>query len=230
MLDIGFIKLHRQILDWEWYKDNNTKILFLHLILKANFKTKKWQGIEVKRGSFITSLQNLSFETGLTQKQVRTSLNKLKKTGEVASKTSNKYSLITITYYEKYQEKTTIRANEEASDEANEGQTKGKQRATTKECKEVKECKEIYFENEFEEFWSLYPRKLERKKSEIRFNNILKNKEATFEEIIKGLKNYIAYLEQENTEKCFIKHSLTWLNGYCWQNEYEITEEIETPF
>jgi hypothetical protein len=90
--------------------------------------------------------------------------------------------------------------------------------------------KEISFENEFEEFWSLYPRKLERKKSEIRFVNILKNKEATFEEIIKGLKNYVEYLEQENTEKCFIKHSLTWLNGACWQNEYEITEEIETPF
>ncbi len=105
------------------------------------------------------------------------------------------------------------------------GKGKGKGKDNSNLCKN-----RANFENEFEEFWSLYPRKLERKKSEIRFVNILKNKEATFEEIIKGLKNYIAYLEQENTEKCFIKHSLTWLNGACWQNEYEITEEIETPF
>ena len=40
----GWIKLHRQILDWEWYDDINVKVLFLHLLLTANYEDKKWQG------------------------------------------------------------------------------------------------------------------------------------------------------------------------------------------
>ena len=38
----GFIKIYRQLLEWEWYTDTNTKVLFLHCLLKANFKTKKY--------------------------------------------------------------------------------------------------------------------------------------------------------------------------------------------
>ncbi len=28
----GFIKLHRKIIDWEWYDDINTKTLFIHIL------------------------------------------------------------------------------------------------------------------------------------------------------------------------------------------------------
>ncbi len=34
----GYIALHRQMLNWEWYKNTNTKVLFIHLLLKANYK------------------------------------------------------------------------------------------------------------------------------------------------------------------------------------------------
>jgi len=61
----GFIKLHRQLKEWEWYTDNNVKSLFLHCLLSANFKEKKWQGKTIKRGQFITSLNHLSIETGM---------------------------------------------------------------------------------------------------------------------------------------------------------------------
>ena len=34
----GFIKLHRKIVDWEWYDDINRNFRFIyHLLLKANF-------------------------------------------------------------------------------------------------------------------------------------------------------------------------------------------------
>ena len=56
----GYIKLFRQFSDWEWYKDINTKCLFLHCLISANFKDAKWQGIVVKRGQFITSLAHLA--------------------------------------------------------------------------------------------------------------------------------------------------------------------------
>lgn len=99
----GFITLHRAILEWEWYQDTNTKVLFLHCLLKANWEDKSWQGIEIKRGSFVTSVNNLSFDLGLTIQQVRTAINKLSKTNELTIKTTNKNTLLTIVKYDVYQ-------------------------------------------------------------------------------------------------------------------------------
>jgi hypothetical protein len=75
--DNGFIFLHRKFKEWEWYKNINVKTLFTHCLIMANFKDNKWQGIDIKRGSFITSISNLANETGLSDRQVRTALDKL---------------------------------------------------------------------------------------------------------------------------------------------------------
>ena len=78
---MDYVKISRKILEWEWYTDANTKVLFLHILLKANWKDGRFQGIEVPRGSFVTSLQNLAAETGLTVRNVRTALKHLENTG-----------------------------------------------------------------------------------------------------------------------------------------------------
>lgn len=100
----GFIVLHRKMFEWEWYTDVNTCHLFLHCLLRANHETKKWQGKIIERGSFITSLAHLSAETGLTVQQVRTSLNKLKITNELTSKTTSRNTVITVNNYNSYQD------------------------------------------------------------------------------------------------------------------------------
>ena len=99
----GWIKLHRQILDWEWYTDQNTFRLFMHLLLSANHKSKSYKGIDLIPGSVVTSRDILSTSTGLSVRQVRTSLNKLKKTNEVAIETSSKGTVIQVVNYRKYQ-------------------------------------------------------------------------------------------------------------------------------
>jgi hypothetical protein len=99
----GFITLHRKLLDWEWYSDINTKTLFIHCLLKANWEDKNWRGIDVKRGSFVTSYDSLSKETKLTIQQIRTSIFKLTKTQEINIQTTNKFTLLTIVKYEDYQ-------------------------------------------------------------------------------------------------------------------------------
>lgn len=100
----GFIKIYRQLLEWEWYTDVNTKTLFLHCLLKANYKTKKYQKNTVKKGSFVTSLESLSKETGLTIQQTRTALNHLVSTGEITSKSTSRNRIITVVNYDKYQD------------------------------------------------------------------------------------------------------------------------------
>lgn len=100
----GFIVIHRKILDWEWYNDINTKVLFLHLLLKANYKPLKFEGRDILRGQLVTSLPSLSSQTGLSVRQVRVSLDKLKMTGEVTSSSFARYRIITITKYDEYQD------------------------------------------------------------------------------------------------------------------------------
>lgn len=99
----GWIKIHRSLLDWEWYSDTNTTRLFLHLLLKANHKDKRWQGKVIKRGQLVTSTISLSKDTGLTRQQIRTSMDKLKLTSSITSKTTNKYTLLTIDKYDEFQ-------------------------------------------------------------------------------------------------------------------------------
>ena len=100
----GWIKLHRTLLNWEWYGDIKTCRLFLHILIKSNHEPKKWQGITINRGELVTSYSRLASETGLTVQNVRTSLKNLISTGELTRNTSNKYTLITVNRYEIYQE------------------------------------------------------------------------------------------------------------------------------
>ncbi len=99
----GWITLQRKMLEWEWYSNINVKIVFLHLLLTANYKDKKWKGIEIKRGQVVTSYSNLADDVGLTVRQVRCAIDKLKMTNEITTKPTNKYTLITIEKYNYYQ-------------------------------------------------------------------------------------------------------------------------------
>lgn len=99
----GWIKLHRKILDWEWYKNLPTRVLFLHILLTANYEDKTWKGIEIKRGQLITSLNHLSEQTGLTKQQVRSALDNLQITHNITRKITHNYTLVTIENYGLYQ-------------------------------------------------------------------------------------------------------------------------------
>lgn len=98
-----FIKLYDKILNWEWYHDTNTFRLFIHLLLKANYKDTPFQGQMIKRGQYVTSLTSLAASTSLSIRQVRVSLDKLQMTGEVTSKAYTKYRVITVVKYDDYQ-------------------------------------------------------------------------------------------------------------------------------
>ncbi len=119
--DEEYLKVFRKMVFWEWYTDVNTTKLFLHCLLMANWKPGRWKGISYKRGQFFTSISGLAHETGLTVKEVRTALEHLESTNEVASKTTNRYTLITVLSFDKYQ-----------GEGQTEGQTKGQAERQTK--------------------------------------------------------------------------------------------------
>jgi len=99
----GFIKLHRQIMEWEWYQDANTKSVFIHLLLNACYDECRFMGQSVERGQYMTSLSRLARDLNLSVRQVRTALSRLEKTGEIDTQATNKSTLVTICNYGSYQ-------------------------------------------------------------------------------------------------------------------------------
>ena len=93
-LSKGFIALFRQFLKWEWFTDVNTCHFFQYCLLRANPKTVTWRGQKIKRGQFISSLNTMSKETGLSVMQIRTCINKLKMTGAGGATIVNKQKLL----------------------------------------------------------------------------------------------------------------------------------------
>ncbi len=102
----GWIMIHRKMMEWEWYGDTNVTRLFLHLLLLCNHENLKWRGQRINRGQTISSYPHISKELDLTTQTLRTCFNKLKSTGELTVKTTNKWSLITINNYDYYQQST----------------------------------------------------------------------------------------------------------------------------
>ncbi|MFC0604935.1 hypothetical protein [Winogradskyella pulchriflava] len=114
----GFIMLNRNIVDWEWYTDVNAKALFMHCLLKVNYSAKRWQGILIKKGEFITSYEKLAIETGLTISKVRTALSKLQLSDDIHIETTSSFTKISIVNLKKYVSKS----NRERTDESNDKQ------------------------------------------------------------------------------------------------------------
>lgn len=134
----GWVKIYRSLLTWEWYSDINVRVLFIHLLLKANHAANNWQGIEIQAGQLVTSLSRLEHETGLSQKKIRNALKKLEKTGELGTHKGRAYTVITICNYANYQEDTAERGTPKGTRGAHEGHTRGTQRATNKNDKNDK--------------------------------------------------------------------------------------------
>lgn len=147
-----WIKLDRKILKWEWYKNEHTKNVFLHCLLKAYWKDTKIEGKTIPRGSFVSSIGNIADELALTPMEVRTALKHLKLTNEITSKGTNRNTVFTVTNYELYQAKEQaeqqtdnkqITSKEQTDNEkvTNKEQTINEPLTTNEEYKEDKNIK-----------------------------------------------------------------------------------------
>ncbi len=132
----GWIKLQRKMINWEWFTDVNTCHLFTYLLLAANYQTTKWRGHTILPGQLMTGRIALARATGLSEQNVRTSLEKLKITNEITSELFNKYSIITITNWKEYQDINQQLTSESTSELTN------KQPANQPTTNHIQESKE----------------------------------------------------------------------------------------
>ena len=99
----GYIRLHRNIVDWCWYKNANTFRVFIHLLLNANTRPYRFENIIINRGEIATSYDRIAGALNLSYKQVRTAVEHIVRAGTGAVKQYPKFLVITILNYNAYQ-------------------------------------------------------------------------------------------------------------------------------
>lgn len=98
----GWIKLYRDITNWRLYENDFMFKFFVTLLANANVYDKKWHGIIIKRGQFVTSLSHLAMQFNMTMQQIRTALKKLNGQ-EIIVNSTTKFTMITIVDYDNFQ-------------------------------------------------------------------------------------------------------------------------------
>lgn len=191
--------------DWEWYENTNVFRLFCHCLLHTNLEDKRYCGREIKAGQFASSIQRISAETGLTESQVRTALKKLKDTGYISTKSTNKYTIYTVNEYQKYIDcgqvaETTTEENkvvengtkmeqpvEQTEEKVKETCEKSKENCEKSNKKAINEC--------FERLWKKYPSK--KGKGQVSDTKKKVLYQIGEEHIQRALKRYIDGLEKD---------------------------------
>ena len=126
----GWVSLYRSFIQWEWFNVPNIVTIFIYCLLRANFQDNNWRGIEIKKGSFVTSIEKISKDTNISIQSVRTCLRRLEKTGEINKQSNKQNTIITICKYELYQDNKYI-SNKQANKQlTNDQQTANKQLTT----------------------------------------------------------------------------------------------------
>lgn len=190
--------------DWEWYENTNVFRLFYHCLLHTNLEDKRYCGREIKAGQFVSSITRISAETGLTESQVRTALKKLKETGYISTKSTNKYTIYTVNEYQKYidcgqvAETTTVENTVVENGTKMEQTVERKMEQTEEKVKETceKPNKKTFIDC-FERLWKQYPNK--RGKGQVSDTKKKTLYEIGEEKIERALKRYLDDLSKDSS-------------------------------
>lgn len=204
--------------DWEWYENTNVFRLFTHCLLHTNTQDTRYCGREIKAGQFVSSVARISAETGLTESQVRTALKKLKDTGYISTKSTNKYTIYTVNEYQKYidcgqvaettTEENTVVENgtkmEQTEENVKENCEKPKENCEKSNKKAINEC--------FERLWKQYPNK--RGKGQVSDAKKKVLYQIGEEHIQRALKRYLDGLEKDASWRKLQNGSTFFNSGY----------------
>ena len=231
----GFITLHRQILDWEWYRHPHTAFLFIHLLLSAKFADGYFNGMPIKRGQLVTSIPRLSTDTGLSVQQIKTALAHLRLTGEITDDANRQYRVITVVKYDDFQKLTDKTFNDQPTTNR-----QNLQRLTDNSFNEQhynnninnknnvnKETIEQYTGDfDFDVFWNEYPRKVDKQAAMKAWKKI-KPDEPLMEKIISAVREWKHSDQWTKENGQYIPYPATWLNKRRWEDIPEKKKPVE---
>lgn len=140
----GYIKLWRKTLESSVWGNPSIFRLWAWCLMKATYKQitmqVNWRTVTLDPGQFIFGRLQASKETGLSQQTVRTCLQALKSTSNITTKSTNRFTIITIINWDSYQtEENEI--NQQINQQTNQHLTSSQPAANHKQ--EVKNIKNV---------------------------------------------------------------------------------------
>lgn len=84
------------------------------------------------------------------------------------------------------------------------------------------------YSDEFDQFWSVYPKKADKGVSFKKFQT--KRKEHSLESILEGAKKYAYQMKKNGTETQFIKNASTFLNNNSFLDDYEEQNKTQSYY
>lgn len=120
--DNGWVKLWRKSIDTGLIKNHKVWIFWTYCLMKANHE-KNYKVVVgfteevLQPGQFIFGRKVAAKETGLSEQSIRTCLAFLKKCQNLTIKSTNKYSVISIVNWERYQSKKSKSTNNPTNDQ-----------------------------------------------------------------------------------------------------------------
>ena len=217
----GWLKLYRSILDSAVFQDAEVLKVWIWLLCNVAFEQHDTicygKVIHLKPGQIATGRKKIAQCTDLSENKVYRALTALKSLGNIEIKSTNKYSIITVVNWDKYQDENGKRT-------ANEQQTNSK---TTqhKNGKNGKKEKNIYICSFFQSVWDEYPKKLGKNK--VTKAAMKELEEAGMNTVMDAVRRYVEKIERDGTDEKYIMHGSTFFNG-AWR-DYVVDDKPGEP-
>ena len=210
-MNSGYIKLHRKILENPVVmKTPDHLAVWLYLLLNATHKgydtMLEGQRITLKPGQLITGRKAISKALKINESKIQRILKTFESEQQIEQQTNPRCRAISVLNWHEYQQ----------SEQVNEQQVNNKRTLYNN----VKNDKNKY-SDDFEEFWTLYPKKVSKKKSYTSYKTALKT--ANHQKILESLNDHLA--NWKATEVQFIPHASTWLNQERFNDVMQKPEE-----
>lgn len=135
----GYIKLHRIIEESSIFSDANLFKTFAWCLIRATYKARKVMigssEIELTAGQLVTGRKSASIALGISESLVRSHFKTLQKVGAVKLEATNKYTILTIVNWDKYQNDEPENETEKPENTPTKNQAESTKNATLDETK-----------------------------------------------------------------------------------------------
>jgi len=229
----GYVRLYRKSLGSAVWRDPLTWKFWCWCLMKATYKPRQiivnHVPVDLQSGQFVFGRQACCQETGLSARQTRTRLKTLEKAKNLTIQTTNRFSVVTVCNWETYQgngngerpaERHTSDQQATSKRPAGDHKQEGKEGKTDK--KNTHRARMSY-PDDFERFWSAYPRKVGKRKAAEVWARLKKSGELPPAKTLEfALETQAASLDWRREQGRFIPHPTTWLNRGQWEDGDEL--------
>ena len=244
----GYIKLHRSLLDNPIMVKADYLAIWIYILLKASHKEHDQlignQIIHLLPGQFPTGRKKISKDLGISENKIYRALNYFEIEHQIKQQKNNKFTVITILNWRKYQGNSTTNEQQNEQQLDNKSTTNEQQLDTNKNDKNVKNDKN----KDILSFWNLKKiiihkdnkdmlnqirigiDKYGKEKIELAINRYKEIKDSSF--FYSSIWRLDDFLKQSNGVPAFLDDGKIWVNYQQWLKEqnYKLGIQKETSW